>query len=563
MNLKGRIVKLVDGVKRIASSPIGIASTVSSYDRTTENARHSRLLIIIIVVGFLLRISTILWGVRVLPFDGNYHPDESSTYQHALYFPSRYGIETVFIHGSTLPYLMAALLYPVKALVTFQQWDLVCRIGFRLVSVFAGTASILLLYRIGRRLYDETTALLAAGFTAVSFTHCLNSAFATQDVIIGFLILACYLSLTSVTNLGQLVVSGILLGVLLGTKVSAVIVLGGLPALAVVDIVRARSDGRATIITSRQWIRWGALYLGSAFIVFAVTNPHVILNFSGFVKYWFEAKAFWFDHTSVPWSEVPTIWWRNTAIAVGAPTVIACLVGLLLPSRNRLEKFILLSVLISFYLFHRHYLYPRFVASMAPLICLFAARACAALVLRKIWFARALGVGAVVMILAVSGLNTSLGINSRYNDPRTRAARWLKSNLARRSPVGMAEIYPTRMEWESPRLYDLGLTIVSPLTRPDILVMSWTSYAIMRERLLSPKLKNWTWDPEHKIDWWDYSPPPPEVFKLFDEVINGNGYYLRVEFAPTDGYPQLSFLSAPDFASGILIYQRRPASITR
>ena len=314
--------------------------------------------------------------------------------------------------------------------------------------------------------------MLAAGFTALSFAHCLNSAFATQDVIIGFLILACYLTLTSAANLGQLVVSGGLLGVLLGTKVSSVIVLVGLPALAVVDIVRTTRDERAAINTVKQWMTWGALYLSTAFIVFAVTNPHVILNFSGFVQYWFEAKAFWFDQTSVSWSEVPTIWWRNTAIAVGVPAVVACLVGALLPSRNRLEKLIILSLLISFYLFHRHYFYPRFVSSIAPLICLFASRACMALVSQKIWIVRAVGVGAAAVILAVSGLNTALGINSRYNDPRTRAARWLKTNLPRGSQVGMAEIYPDRIVWESPRLDNLELKIVSPLSRPDTIVMS-------------------------------------------------------------------------------------------
>ena len=520
-------------------------------------------MLIIVVVGFLLRVSTILWGVPVLPFVGTYHPDEYSTYGHALYFPSRYGIETSFIHGSTLPYLMAALLSPVKAMITFEQWDLVCRIGLRLLSVFAGTASLLLVYRIGRRLYDELTGLLAAGFTALSFTHCLNSAFATQDVIIGFLILACYLTLTRATNLGQLVVSGGLLGVLLGTKVSSLTALVGLPALAVVDIVRARNDEKATIKTVKQWITWGALYLSAAFIVFGATNPHVILNFSGFVKYWFEAKAFWFDQTSVPWSEVPAIWWRTTAIAVGAPAVIACIVGVLLPSRNRLEKFVILSLLISFYVFHRHYLYPRFVASITPFICLFAARACAALLSQKNWIVRGVGIGAAVVILSVSGLNTTLGINSRYNDPRTRAARWLKTRLPQGSSVGMAEIYTGLIGWEAPRLDNLGLKIVSPLSWPDAIVMSSTSYAIIHDRLQSSKLKNWTWDPRHRIDWWAYSPPSPEIFKMFYQVINENGYRLRVEFAPTDGYPQTSFVSAPDFASGIRIYQRNPGRLDR
>jgi 4-amino-4-deoxy-L-arabinose transferase-like glycosyltransferase len=170
----------------------------------------------------------------------------------------------------------------------------------RFLSVLAGAASILLIHRLGRRLYDQKTALLAAGFTAVSFTHTLNSAFATQDVIIGFLILACYLTLTRAATLGQLIASGALLGVLLGTKLSSVSVLVAMPVLASVEIWSAGIRGKTVVRATRDWIVWGVIYLSSAFVVFAVTNPHVLLNFAGFVKYWGEAKVFWFDHTSVP-----------------------------------------------------------------------------------------------------------------------------------------------------------------------------------------------------------------------------------------------------------------------
>jgi hypothetical protein len=211
-----------------------------------------------------------------------------------------------------------------------------------------------------------------------------------------------------------------------------------------------------------------------------------------------------------PAREVPIIWWRATAIAVGAPAVIASLVGVLLPSRNRVEKLIVIAVLISYYLFHGHYLFPRFVASIAPLICLFAARALyGAHEGKGGGLVRATGVAAAVAIVLVSGVNTALGINSRYADSRTRAARWLKTNLPPGSTVGVAELYPGRIIWEAPRLDNLGLKIESPLNWPDAIVMSTTSYLIMRERLRSPKLKDWIWNPEYNIDWWDYSPPSP------------------------------------------------------
>ncbi len=177
---------------------------------------------------------------------------------------------------------------------------------------------------------------------------------------------------------------------------------------------------------------------------------------------------------------------------------------------------------------------------------------------------RAGGIVVAGTILAVSGLNTVLGINSRYVDPRTRAARWLKAHRPAGSSVGMAEIYPLQLVWENPRLDDLGLRIVPPTGRPQMIVMSSTTYAIMRQALNSPKLKNFTWDPQHNIDWWEYRTPSPDLFKLFYELVYETGEYrLEVDFEPTDSYPELPLVSLPDFAMGTRIYRRTVADSTR
>src|SRR6202521_2269322 len=168
-----------------------------SEARDTRPSRtEKRLLTLVILFGFLLRSSTILWGTGVLPYSGRYHPDEAYTVRHAVEFPGNYGRDQNFLTGSTVPYLIAVVLLPGKAMFSRQQWELVCLLAMRLFSVLAGTGAILLIFRLARYLFDGSApALLAAAFTAVSFTHCLDSPFATLDIFVSFFILACFLAL--------------------------------------------------------------------------------------------------------------------------------------------------------------------------------------------------------------------------------------------------------------------------------------------------------------------------------------------------------------------------------
>src|SRR6266550_4015935 len=388
-----------------------------------------RLLTLVVLFGFVLRVSTILWGTGILPFSGRYHPDETYTVKHAAEFPGNYGRDTNFLTGSTVPYLVAVLILPAKAMLRPTQWVLSCLLTMRLFSVLAGTGAILLIYQLARHLYDgTTTAILAAAFTALSFTHCMNSSFATLDIFVSFFILACFLALFRAIESRQLrdfILLGVLAGILLGTKTSAIVFLGVMPALAVIDIVRARGE----VTTARRWLRWLVITNATAFIVFAVTTPSVLLNFSDFLSAWRAAKSHWYDRTMVPWIEVFPIWWRASVLALGMPTMIGFFAGaIFLPAKNRGKNLIILGFILFWYLFHRHHLYLRFVASVAPLICLYAGQYCASLLKVRSPLFRVAGAGLAVAILGVSVWGGVSGIHLRFNDPRTLAARWLKDH---------------------------------------------------------------------------------------------------------------------------------------
>ena len=527
-----------------------------SQTRDSQPSRiEIRLVTLVVVLGFVLRVSTILWGTGILPFSGRYHPDETYTVKHAAEFPGNYGRDTNFLTGSTIPYLVAALLLPAKAMLGPTQWELACLLTMRLFSVLAGTGTILLIYQLARHLYDgSTTALLAAAFTAVSFTFCMNSSFATLDIFVSFFILACFLALFRAIESQQLrdfILLGVLAGILLGTKTSTIVFLGVIPALAVLDIVRARGEAAAT---ARRWLRWLVVTNATAFIVFAVTTPSVLLNFSDFLSAWRTAKSHWYDRTMVPWSGVFPIWWRASVLALGMPTMIGFFAGaIFLPAKNRDKNLIILGFILFWYLFHRHHLYLRFVASVAPLICLYAGQYCASLLkVRKPLFQVA-GAGLAVAILAVSVWGCVFGIHLRFNDPRTVAARWLKDHTQPETTIGIArtDVPDSGFDnWENPPLEGLDLKVVSPQTRPALIVVSSRAEHDMLLALRSPKLQNWTWDPNFKTDWFGNIPPTPETFRLFDELMQETGdYRLEKYFMPGTDFEV-------DFIGGVFIYRR-------
>lgn len=520
-----------------------------------------RVVFIIAVFGFALRISTILWGTGVLPHTGLYHPDEPTTYHHAIEFPGNYGNDTDFMHGTAVPYALAAVLLPVKALVTLPHWQLICLFGMRLLSVLAGTASIIIVHRLARHFYNEYAALLAAGFTAVSLTHCLNSTFATQDIIVSFFILACFLTLFRAIESGRMkdfLIFGALVGILLSTKTSTVVFLGVMPMLAVIDIARALWRGEARL-TARRWLGWLIICNTTAFVVFAITSPSVLLDFSGFLQFYRDKRAAWYDPSMVPWSQVPRIWWDVSSAATGMPTVAAFLVGIMLRSRERSEKLATLGFMLLYCLLLRHYVLPRFVANLSPLICLFAACCCASLLTRRLALLRVAGIGVAAAILTISVWGCAVGIYTRFADPRTQAAYWLKDYVQPGGTIGIADIYFNVTTWQDPPIDDLGLRRVPMQAHPEVIVMSGYTSAVMDQALRSPKLKDWVWDPKYAADWYNRQIPSPETFKFFDKLIHETGEYRReIAFRPPSNRFQFEFCDV-----SVLIYRRLPPEASR
>jgi len=502
----------------------------------------------ILLLGLALRLPGILWGFPALPFTGQYHPDELATYGHAVGFPGNYLTSTSYVHGSSVPYLVAAVLLPVKLLVAAPTWSLICLMAMRLTSVAMGTTSVWLVFRLGRRFYGDRGGLVAAALLAVAIVPVMNSSFATPDVTMGALLLASALAANRAFETGRVrdaLAAGALAGLLLGTKVTMAI-------LFVIPIVLALAGPPTTRLSRRLLLL--AVLVAVAGAVFALTNIHVVLRPSEFLQYWREQKYAWYDRSAVPFGEVPGVWWRQSVVAVGLPTMWLFVVGVPAMGRRDLRfKLALLLFLAIYFMGLRHYVLPRFVASVAPIVCLFAAAPCAWLLARSrpwSW----MGAAAAAAAMCWGLWYDVAGIRLRLRDPRTRAARFMARSIPPGSTLGVATPYPEVVSaWEYPRMDNPRWRRIDFLQHPDFVVVSSISYDLMAQAVHSPKLgKNYTWDPSALRDWYQYRPPSPEVFKFFAKLVDGSeDYVLYQSFEPPSvGLPV-------DFAGiGVRIYAR-------
>ena len=72
----------------------------------------------------------------------------------------------------------------------------------RYLSASAGIASVLLIFRIGSRLFGRTTALAAAALLSLAFLHVRDSHFGVTDVPMTFMVLVAFLFIVRLSESG-------------------------------------------------------------------------------------------------------------------------------------------------------------------------------------------------------------------------------------------------------------------------------------------------------------------------------------------------------------------------
>ena len=217
------------------------------------------------------------WGA---PFF--FHPDERNIAAavSGMHFPTQLNPH-FFAYGS-LPiyttYILAILTSGFSTVVTLPQAIILGRI----ISALLATALVPLVYLVGRKLLNRKAGLFAAALTTLSVGIIQFAHFATFEMWLTFFSLllfwCCLKMLDAKKSLAPVIGTGIIFGVLMATKVSSLVLLP-LCLLPLCYPFPKRGEGRRFFLTQ---ITRALLLFGISLLVFLVTNPFVLLDFTSF-----------------------------------------------------------------------------------------------------------------------------------------------------------------------------------------------------------------------------------------------------------------------------------------
>jgi hypothetical protein len=156
----------------------------------------------------------------------------------------------------------------------------------RCVSLAFGFLTIILIYKMGKRLYGEKAGVAAALFLAVSPTHIWASGFCVADVCATFIAtLAVWFSL-SISERGSFrdyFLSGCAVGLSFSAKYNAVMIAG---AILTAHFCFLKKE--SLLIHPKRWINRNLIGSGFAVIIsFVMTSPGWIIQFQEFVDGFF------------------------------------------------------------------------------------------------------------------------------------------------------------------------------------------------------------------------------------------------------------------------------------
>ncbi len=267
------------------------------------------LLFILMLIGVFLRFYNLNWGAPYY-----FHPDERNIISSVtqLRFPDQtnphffaYGSIPIYtIYGiGVIQNIVTSCFYstlcPITKLLVEKQtplWNEINIVTFndailiaRSISAFFSLLLIPLVFIIGKKVHTQKTGLLSAFFTVTSVGLLQYAHFATFELWLTFFsVLALYYSLKIAGDhhTGDILILGVLMGILVGIKISSLVLLP-LPFLAIFygcfrDIKLVKKNlpilGKTALLFMAEALC--LLLLGA--IIFMITNPFVLLDVTSF-----------------------------------------------------------------------------------------------------------------------------------------------------------------------------------------------------------------------------------------------------------------------------------------
>ena len=393
------------------------------------------------MLGAVLRLSAIQFGLPYM----RARPDETDAIMHGQMI-MRGDLNPHFFHWPSVTfYAFGAVFTAVSdvfgalspgAVVSDARYLVVARI----VVALAGTATIVVLYDLARRLADAWTGIAAALFLAVAILHVRESHFAIADVLMTLLATASLALLARAVDWDDAVpagiqhrwfaVSGLVGGLAASTKYNAAAVLVAMAAVQVILVVRSRG----TLASPAVWLPT-PIFVAAFVCGFLLGTPYAAIDAPAFVA----DLRFDLGHLSAGHGvDLGRGWWyhltRSLPYGVGVTTYIAAVAGVIPMARHygtRAAAVTAFALATYLSLGNGRAVFFRYLLPLVPIICLFAA---VAVRHGGTWIASktgsSLGVttAALIAIVAAPPLVNSVWFDLLLarTDSRVMAADWLR-----------------------------------------------------------------------------------------------------------------------------------------
>ena len=311
----------------------------------------------------------------------------------------------------------------------------------RALSAGFGTATVWVVFRIGRRLWDEWTGLLAALFLSLAFLHARDSHFGTTDVATVFFIVWAIDLLIAAHHErrgARFAAAGLIAGLAAATKYSALLLAVPITASYVLHVMNG-SRGQAE--RDRRVLVFGAAFLAG----FSIGVPFLFTDAGHFVA----AMQLLWDSMRVgnqgldPGSGYAFHLALSLRHGLGLPLLVTGIAGaLLIAWREPQVAALLLSFPFTYYLVAGgvRNLFVRYAVPLVPFLCLSGARAVSLLAARScvLWSSAPAGrdvpgwvgllVGAAIVAPSARAIWRFDQVISR-TDNRVMVARWFATNV--------------------------------------------------------------------------------------------------------------------------------------
>lgn len=501
---------------------------------TIKNSSSKKLLISILFFAAILRFQGIFWGIPIFdPLVHGYHPDEPKIIEGAYSFPRHLLTNTDLRYPTFYHYFLGTLSIPVKVVFKIEGWHsdiykIYVAIFGRFMSILLGLGSIFLTFVLAKQLYNEKVGLLSALFLSLSLYHVQNSAWATLDVPNSFffiLTLYCAFKMYEEPSPKSYLLTGISLGILIGTKYNGAIILISILILHYYLTLRGKrklSDIFKASLSKNLWM----LFL-SAGVIFLLTTPGIILKTAVFTNSVSEQLnpdtgrkyRLIFEFSTFFLSII-----KNLVIATDPFLSLFMVLGLIYPFQKRWDREIpILAPLILFFISFGP-LTSRHLIAVLPLTSMLGANAVFHLYETKRFLSKPVWVSLLTLWIIFAIAYNSAGILLRKDDTRTKAAHYIEENIPSDTTIGATLIgnYP-RGSWELPKIDTEKYRIIDALKKPEFIILTSYSFVKMEEALSSGKLHNYKWDPKYAKEWYRAHPPSEEVFRFYDDILNEKG----------------------------------------